>query len=150
MFISSAKNNGDCFFYAFITAFFNKSNSISILNVEEWNEFNHFICDLVSSDKTMLDGNRHNNWRVHTIGSILLKEMHTGMDNTCLMFSYLDLHILSINGKFIPKSEPFVIGNYWVTIINSNHEALHHAVMTDISQTIFTQLVALISKVLKN
>ena len=102
--ISNVRNIGDCFFDTFITAFFNKSNTILTLNTEELNEFKHFRCNLVSSSKPILNGNKHINWRAHKIGSSLSKEINTGMDGICLTSSYLDRRILAINGNCIKKT----------------------------------------------
>ena len=59
------------------------------------------------------------------------------MDDMCLLSSCLDRHSLVKKGKFIPKSEPFDIENYCVTIINSKYEAEYRSVMMDSSHAIF-------------
>ena len=63
--------------------------------------------------------------------------MHACMDNICLLSNYLDRHVLEINGNFIPKSEPFIIGNYWVPIINLKYDAKNYAFMMDSSHELF-------------
>ena len=61
------------------------------------------------------------------------------MDDMCILSSCLDLHVIAIDGKLIPMSKLFIIGNYCVHVVDSKHEAKHHAVMMDNSHTFFAQ-----------
>ena len=75
--------------------------------------------------------------------------MHADMDGICMISSYLGRNILVINGKFVPKSKPFVIGIYCVPISNSKYEAKYCTVIMDLNYAIFAQMNNIIKAVLK-
>ena len=61
--IINANKIGDYCFDSALTAYYNKQTQFSITNERELNKLKLTISNLVSSGKTMLKGNKHNNWR---------------------------------------------------------------------------------------
>ena len=54
------------------------------------------ISNLVSSGKTMLKVNTHNNWREHNIETTISHEMHVNMDYMGLLSNYLCRRVIVI------------------------------------------------------
>ena len=85
----------------------------------------------------MLEENEHDNCRAYKTGAIISQNICAGMDDMHLLSSYLDLHDLETNRKFIPKNKPFAIDIFCVSVEESKYEAKHCAVMINNSYAIF-------------
>ena len=87
-----------CCFDSALTAYHNKQTPFSITNERELNKLKLTISNLVSSGKTMLKGNKHNNWRMHKVGSNLSHEMHSYIGDMHVLSYYLCRYVLLFNG----------------------------------------------------